>query len=87
MTYEKDGVQNSPSVRIGTYNVRVSKNDENDSNNYLTKKVGEIAKAGANVIFERGLWSAPMVKMAVKKGIMQTSELILKTSCLPHIPE
>ncbi len=26
-------------------------------NNYLTKKVGEIAKAGANVIFERGLWS------------------------------
>ena len=26
-------------------------------NNYLTRKVGEIAKAGANVIFERGLWS------------------------------
>ena len=26
-------------------------------NKYLTKKVGEIAKAGANVIFERGLWS------------------------------
>lgn len=26
-------------------------------NNYLTKKVGEIVKAGANVIFERGLWS------------------------------
>ena len=25
-------------------------------NKYLTKKVGEIAKAGANVIFERGLW-------------------------------
>ena len=24
---------------------------------YLTKKVGEIAQAGANVIFERGLWS------------------------------
>ena len=24
---------------------------------YLTKKVGEIAKAGANVIFERALWS------------------------------
>ena len=24
---------------------------------YLTKKVGEIAKAGVNVIFERGLWS------------------------------
>ena len=24
---------------------------------YLTRKVGEIAKAGANVIFERGLWS------------------------------
>lgn len=27
-------------------------------NDYLTKKVGEIAKAGANVIFERGLWSS-----------------------------
>ncbi len=26
-------------------------------NNYLTKKVGEIVKAGANVIFEGGLWS------------------------------
>lgn len=26
-------------------------------NKYLTKKVGEIAKAGANVIFERGLWN------------------------------
>lgn len=26
-------------------------------NNYLTKKVGEIVKAGANVIFERGLWT------------------------------
>ena len=24
---------------------------------YLTKKVGEIAQAGANVIYERGLWS------------------------------
>ena len=24
---------------------------------YLTKKVGEIAQAGATVIFERGLWS------------------------------
>ena len=24
---------------------------------YLTKKVGEIVKAGANVIFEKGLWS------------------------------
>lgn len=24
---------------------------------YLTRKVGEIAQAGANVIFERGLWS------------------------------
>ena len=24
---------------------------------YLTKKVGEIAKTGANVIYERGLWS------------------------------
>lgn len=24
---------------------------------YLNKKVGEIAKAGANVVFERGLWS------------------------------
>lgn len=26
-------------------------------NKYLTRKVGEIALAGANVIFERGLWS------------------------------
>lgn len=26
-------------------------------NNYLTKKVFEIVKAGANVIFERGLWT------------------------------
>ena len=26
-------------------------------NKYLTRKVGKIAKAGANVIFERGLWS------------------------------
>ena len=26
-------------------------------NKYLTKKVGEIALAGANIIFERGLWS------------------------------
>lgn len=26
-------------------------------NKYLTKKVGEIAQAGANVIFERGLWT------------------------------
>lgn len=26
-------------------------------NKYLTRKVGEIAKAGANVIFERGLWT------------------------------
>ena len=27
-------------------------------NKYLEKKVGEIAQAGANVIFERGLWSS-----------------------------
>jgi predicted kinase len=26
-------------------------------NKYLTRKVGEIAQVGANVIFERGLWS------------------------------
>ena len=26
-------------------------------NNYLTKKVGEIVQAGANVIYERGIWS------------------------------
>ena len=26
-------------------------------NKYLARKVGEIAQAGANVIFERGLWS------------------------------
>ena len=31
-------------------------------NKYLTKKVGEIAKAGANVIFERGLWSRDLRK-------------------------
>ncbi len=31
-------------------------------NKYLTKKVGEIAKAGANVIFERGLWSRELRK-------------------------
>lgn len=33
LTYEKDGMQNSSSVRIGTYNVRVSKSDETDENN------------------------------------------------------
>ena len=27
-------------------------------NKYLTKKVGEIVRAGANVIFERGLWTS-----------------------------
>ena len=27
-------------------------------NKYLTRKVGEIAEAGANVIFERGFWSS-----------------------------
>lgn len=35
-------------------------------NNYLTKKVGEIAKAGANVIFERGLWTKEDRKKIVK---------------------
>ena len=29
---------------------------------YLTRKVGEIAKAGANVIFERGLWTKELRK-------------------------
>lgn len=33
---------------------------------YLTKKVGEIAKSGANVIFERGLWSKAERKEARK---------------------
>lgn len=35
-------------------------------NNYLTKIVGEIAKAGANVIFERGLWTKEDRKRIVK---------------------
>lgn len=35
-------------------------------NNYLTKKVGEIAKSGANVIFERGLWTKEDRKRIVK---------------------
>lgn len=35
------------------YNVFSSK-----LNKYLTRLVGEIAKAGANVIFERGLWTS-----------------------------
>ena len=42
-------------------------------NKYLTKKVGEIAKAGANVIFEKGLWSKKereqIVKYYKKNGI------------------
>lgn len=35
-------------------------------NNYLTKKVGEIAVAGANVIFERGLWTKEEREKIVK---------------------
>ena len=35
-------------------------------NKYLMKKVGEIAKAGANVIYERGLWSKEDRKNVVK---------------------
>lgn len=35
-------------------------------NKYLTKKVGEIAQAGANVIFERGLWSKKDREQIVK---------------------
>ena len=31
-------------------------------NKYLTKKVGEIVKADANVIFERGLWTSKDLK-------------------------
>lgn len=42
-------------------------------NKYLTKKVGEIAASGANVIFERGLWSRKereeIVKYYKEKGI------------------
>ena len=34
--------------------------------NYLTRKVGEIAKAGANVIFERGLWTKEERKKIVE---------------------
>lgn len=33
---------------------------------YLTKKVGEIAQAGANVIFEKGLWSKKDREQIVK---------------------
>ena len=33
---------------------------------YLTKKVGEIAQAGANVIFERGLWTKEDREKTVK---------------------
>lgn len=35
-------------------------------NKYLTKKVGEIARAGANVIFERGLWTKKEREQIVK---------------------
>ena len=35
-------------------------------NKYLTKKVGEIAQAGANVIFERGLWTKEDREKTVK---------------------
>ena len=35
-------------------------------NKYLTRKVGEIAKAGANVIFERGLWTRKEREQIVK---------------------
>jgi len=35
-------------------------------NKYLTKKVGEIVKAGANVIFERGLWTKEDREKTVK---------------------
>ena len=33
---------------------------------YLTKKVGEIVQAGANVIFERGLWTKEDREKTVK---------------------
>ena len=35
-------------------------------NKYLTRKVGEIAQAGANVIFERGLWTRKEREQIVK---------------------
>ena len=35
-------------------------------NKFLTRKVGEIAKAGANVIFERGLWTRKEREQIVK---------------------
>jgi len=35
-------------------------------NKYLTKKVGEIVKAGANVIYERGLWTKKDREQIVK---------------------
>ena len=45
-------------------------------NKYLTRKVGEIAKAGANVIFERGLWSSKERKEI--KDIIKIMEWIVK---------
>ena len=35
-------------------------------NKYLTRKVGQIAQAGANVIFERGLWTRKEREQIVK---------------------
>ena len=35
-------------------------------NKYLTRKVGEIAQAGASVIFERGLWTRKEREQIVK---------------------
>ena len=44
-----DLLNNEQGEFYDTFSKRLSK--------YLTKKVGEIAQAGATVIFERGLWS------------------------------
>jgi hypothetical protein len=44
----------------------VEQNKELSSGKYLTKKVGEIAQAGANVIFERGLWTKEDREKTVK---------------------
>jgi len=41
---------------------------------YLTKKVGEIAQAGANVIFEKGLWTKEDREKTVKYYIERNIE-------------
>lgn len=49
---------------------------------YLTKKVGEIAKAGANVIFERGLWTRSEREKTVSYYKEQNIECELHYICV-----